>query len=79
MRAGRFVSRTIRALRLRLTPKPYSTANDYWHKKHNYDGVNSAGDNKDREYFALLVGPYLLTFGVGNSQTLLTRLRMTTH
>ena len=59
VRVGRFVSGTIHVLWLRLTPSPYSTADNYWHKKHNDDGVNSAGNNEDRGYFSLLVGPSL--------------------
>ena len=71
VRAGRFVSGMIHSLWLRLTPNPYSTADNYWHKKHDDDG--------DRDYFSLLVGTSLLTSGVGNGQTPLARLRMTTQ
>ena len=53
---------------------------DSWHKKHDNNGVNDAGDDKDRDYFALLMVPSLLTSDNGNGQTSLTRLRMmTTH
>ena len=81
VRAGRFVSGAIRALRLRVTPNPYSTAEDSWHKKHNDDGVNGAGNDEDRDYFALLKRSFLLTVltsGEGNCQNPLTCLRMTT-
>ena len=49
VRAGRFVSGEIRALLLWLTPNPYSTTDDSWNKKHDNDGVNGAGEEKDRE------------------------------
>ena len=48
VRLGRFVSRAIRALRLRLAPNPYSAAEDSLHKNHDNDGVNRAGGDKDR-------------------------------
>ena len=71
---GRFVSGAIRAFRLRLTLNPYSATDYSWHKKHDDNNVNSAGDDEDRGYFGLLVGTSLLTSGGSNNQTPLTRL-----
>ena len=45
----RFFYRAIRALWLRLTPNPYSDADNYWHKKHDKDDVNGGGNDKDRD------------------------------
>ena len=49
VRAGRFVSGMIHSLWLRMTPNPYSTADNYWHKKHDDDVVNGAGEDEDRD------------------------------
>ena len=49
---------------------------DSWHKRHDNDG---RGDNKDRDYLALLMGSYLLTSGGGSCHTPLTHLMMMTQ